>query len=61
MAVDECPWCEVEYDLTPETELAHLAECKVFQSLPVALVKDGKTYVALPGRPDILCERQRVN
>jgi hypothetical protein len=61
VALDECPWCELEYDLTPETERLHLAVCKVFQSLPVAQVKDGKTYVALPGWPDILCERQRVN
>jgi len=58
--MDSCPWCELEYELTPETEKAHLAVCPVFQTLPVAAVKDGKTFVALPGYPDILCERGRI-
>ena len=34
--MEACPWCEEEYDLTPETEQAHLALCPVFQALPVA-------------------------
>ena len=58
--MDVCPWCELEYELTPETEKAHLAVCPVFQTLPVAAVKHGKTFVALPGYPDILCERERI-
>lgn len=58
--MDGCPWCELEYEMTPEAEREHLKVCPVFQSLPVAVVKDGKTFVALPGYPDILCERVRV-
>jgi hypothetical protein len=59
--MDGCPWCELEYKLTPETEREHLAICPVFQTLPVAAVdKDGKTFVELPGWPGILCERERI-
>jgi len=54
----ECPWCELEYDLTPET--AHLAICPVFQTSPVAEVRDVRTFVALPSEPTILCERVRI-
>ena len=56
-----CPWCDVEYDLNPETEREHLKVCTVFQSLPVAEFKDGKMFVALPDWPEILVERVRVN
>lgn len=57
-----CPWCDLEYEITPETEAAHLAVCSVFQTLPVAFTReDGKTFVALPSNPEILCERRRVN
>ena len=55
-----CPWCEVDYDLDPKTERRHLAVCKVFQTLPVAAFKDGKTFVALPSDPEILVERERI-
>lgn len=57
----DCPWCKQEYDLNPESERLHLAVCAVFQTLPVAEVRYGKTFVALPGNPRILCERVRVN
>jgi hypothetical protein len=61
-----CPWCGVVYELNVETEWEHLALCPVFQTLPVAEFKDGKTFVLLPGTgPDfgtdkILCERVRM-
>jgi hypothetical protein len=55
----ECPWCELDYDLTPETEPIHLATCPVFQTLPVAEFRNGKTFVALPSDPEILVERRR--
>jgi hypothetical protein len=56
-----CPWCELEYDLDPESERRHLQICKVFQGLPVVETRGGKAYVALPGDPGILVERERVN
>ena len=57
-----CPWCDVEYDLNPETEREHLKVCPVFQTLPVAFVSPaGKTFVAFPSTPSILVERVRVN
>ena len=55
-----CPWCELEYELTPETEREHLKVCSVFQTLPVAEIHNGKTFVAVPGCPDILVERERI-
>ena len=55
-----CPWCELDYDLTPETERIHLAKCPVFQAVPVAEVRDGKTFVAWPSDPEILVERERI-
>ncbi len=60
--VTACPWCEEEYFLTPETERVHLKTCPVFQTLPVAeRTSEGKTFVAVPGYPDILVERVRLN
>jgi hypothetical protein len=59
-----CPWnCGYEYNAATieEHEPLHLRECPVFQSLPVAEMRDGKQYVAVPDRPDILVERQRYN
>ena len=56
-----CPWCELDYDLTPETERAHLKVCPVFQKLPVVEWRNGKTFVALPSDPKILVERERIN
>lgn len=61
MTLLHCYWCEEQYDLTPDTEREHLAVCRVFQTLPVAEVRDGKTFVALPDNPKILVERVRVN
>lgn len=56
-----CPWCELEYELTPDTEREHLKICQVFQTLPVAETSpEGKTFVALPNFPDILVERVRI-
>jgi len=55
-----CPWCDLEYEITPEKEIAHLEICPMFQALPVAEVRDGKTYVAWPYAPNILVERVRV-
>ncbi len=56
----DCPWCELEYELTRESEEIHLKICPVFQTLPVAEVCNGKTFVALPSYPDILVERLRL-
>jgi hypothetical protein len=58
--MEACPWCDSEYDLTVKTEQVHLATCPVFQTLPVAEVRDGKTFVRLPGSEDILVERVRI-
>jgi len=58
--IEACPWCEEEYDLTAITEKVHLATCCVFQSLPVAEVVNGKTYVRLPSDENILVERVRI-
>ena len=56
-----CPWCELEYDLTPYTEPDHLKVCPVFQSAPVAEVRaDGKTFVRLPSDENILVQRVRI-
>jgi hypothetical protein len=57
---EACPWCEVEYELTPETEQQHLAVCEVFQNLPVAELKNGKTFVSLPSCSNILIERIKL-
>lgn len=58
---DPCPWCELEYELTPETERTHLAICPVYQGLPVAeMTPEGKTFVALPSSPNILVERVKI-
>jgi hypothetical protein len=58
-ALMECPWCELEYDLNAETERAHLAICKVFQSLPIVETSpSGKTFVEYA--PGILVERVRI-
>jgi hypothetical protein len=59
--VKECPWCHLQYDLTPETEPSHLSLCPVFQGLPAAQVVNGKVFVALPNYPSILVERPSVN
>lgn len=59
--MESCIWCGLEYDLTPKTERDHLKICTVFQTLPVAVVKNGNTFVALPDDPEILCERERIN
>jgi hypothetical protein len=58
--IDACPWCDEEYDLTPVTEPVHLASCPVFQTLPVAEVVNGKTFVRLPSDENILVERVRI-
>jgi hypothetical protein len=59
--MEACPWCEEEYDLTPDTERIHLESCPVFQTLPVAETRaDGKTFVRLPSNENILVERVRV-
>lgn len=55
----ECPWCDENYDLTPETEKVHLKTCRIYQSLPVAeTTSDGRTFVAVPDYPNILVERE---
>ncbi len=57
-----CPWCGLQYDLTPKTERRHLALCDIFQSLPVAFTSEtGQQFVAVPKHPTILCERVRPN
>lgn len=57
-----CDWCGHEYaEFNAQQEAAHLKVCAVFQGLPVAVWKDGKQFVALPGYPDILVERERAN
>lgn len=55
-----CPWCGLEYDLNQQSERLHLSVCYTFQSLPVAETResDGKQFVALPGYPHILVERE---
>jgi hypothetical protein len=55
-----CRWCDLEYEITPETEREHLKVCPVYQTLPVAEIRNGKTFVALPGCDNILVERVRV-
>lgn len=56
-----CPWCDLEYDLTPQTEKTHLLRCDVYQNLPVAeITPSGKIFVALPSNPNILVERVRI-
>lgn len=57
-----CPWCEMEYvDFDRDIEAAHLAACRVFQTLPVAVTYDGRTFVQHPFYDHILVERVRVN
>lgn len=58
-----CIWCGYRYgEFTPALEREHLATCVIFRSLPVAEVResDGKNFVAVPGHPDILVERERL-
>ena len=55
----QCIWCLFYYDhFTPETEREHLRTCEEFQSQPVAVVRDGKTFVQLPGFEHVLVERE---
>lgn len=57
-----CTWCGHEYtELNQTTENLHLVQCRIFQSLPVAEVKDGKQFVRLIGYPHILIERSPAN
>lgn len=59
---NKCMWgCGHEYgEFNAATEQAHLRVCPIFQSLPVAEIRDGRAFVRCPPPyEEILVERER--
>ena len=57
-----CDWCGHRYvgALNTETELQHLFVCAVYQTKPVAEIRDGKEFIEYPNYPGLLVERVRA-
>lgn len=60
-----CSWCGYDYgtEFNRTIEEAHTIDCRVFQGLPTAEIRDGKEYVQHPKYENLFVERypRRVN